>query len=177
MIVLYRLFKYKRDFSFIVSSSGTTTKSRFLRLLIISLLLLVGSYPVQLYLLYFNLTEYLPWLPYSWSYVHGPQWGEIEKTPMLGQVFFDRWIHVVAGYLLFVFFGFGNDATLMYRSALLKLGFGRCFPGLKHPHLRNMSQRQGSSSSGFGSFSSKARLLFKRKSSSILDSITSSTTK
>ncbi|KAI1943976.1 a-factor receptor [Ophidiomyces ophidiicola] len=159
-IVVYRLVKYKREFNSIVSASTTTTKSRFLRLLILALLMLLGSYPAQLYVLYFNITAFQPWMPFSWSQVHGPDWYVIFKYTMGGKVFFDRWIQVIAGYLLFIFFGFGKDATLMYRSFLLKLGLGRIFPALEHPHL--MSSGYGSSGNKSGSFGSRARMLFKK---------------
>lgn len=161
---MYRLVKHKQEFSSIVSSNASTTKSRFIRLLVLSLVMLLGSFPVQLQVLYFNLTAFQPWQPYSWDAVHGPDWGEIAKYPMFGEVFFDRWIQVAAGFLLFAFFGFGRDATLMYRSVLLKLGFGRLFPCLKHPHLADQSQ--SSFSERFGSISSVAKGFFRKKSSS-----------
>ncbi|EEQ29532.1 pheromone receptor PREA [Microsporum canis CBS 113480] len=142
-LVLYRLFKYKRDFSQLVSSSSTTTKSNFIRLLTISLVLLLGSLPAQFFVFYSNITSYKPWAPYSWDEVHGPQW-------------------TAAGFLLFIFFGIGHDATMMYRSILLRLGFGDCFPALRHPHLM-INQRQGSSSTRFGSFSSTVKMALGRK--------------
>ncbi|EEP79384.1 predicted protein [Uncinocarpus reesii 1704] len=161
-IVVYRLIKYKREFNYIVSASSTTNKSRFIRLFALSMVMLVGSYPAQLYVLFFNITGWGPVKPFSWSKVHRPDWQTIDKYPMGGVVFFDRWIQVIAGFLLFAFFGFGKDATLMYRSFLLKLGLGRCFPGLEHPHISG----SGHSSSGTkgGSFGSRARMIFKKKS-------------
>jgi pheromone a factor receptor len=84
--------------------------------------MVVGSFPAQLYVVYFNIINFSPTSRYSWKVVHGPHWGEIVKVPTYGHVMFDRWIHVVVGFLLFVFFGFGRDATLMYRSWLSKCG-------------------------------------------------------
>ncbi|KAF3480741.1 a-pheromone receptor PreA [Arthroderma uncinatum] len=161
-LVLYRLFKYKREFSQLISSDSTTSKSKFIRLLTISLVLLLGSLPAQFYVFYANITSYKPWAPYSWDEVHGPHWSEIAKFPMHGQVYYDRWIQAAAGFLLFLFFGIGHDATMMYRSILLRLGFGECFPALEHPHLM-VNQRQGSSSTRFGSFSSTVKSAFGRK--------------
>ncbi|KAK2749825.1 a-factor receptor [Myotisia sp. PD_48] len=163
-IVLFRLVKYKREFANIVSMNSTTKKSRFVRLLTLSLVMFFGSFPVQIYVFYLNVTSFQPWGPFSWSKVHGPDWQKIIPHPMYGQVFYDRWIQATAGFLLFIFFGFGTDATLMYRSVLLKLGFGYCFPWLDHPHLSD--GRQGSSSTRFGSISSRARLAFGRKKTS-----------
>ncbi|QVM11928.1 a-factor receptor [Coccidioides posadasii str. Silveira] len=162
VIVVYRLIKYKREFNYIISVSSSTNKSRFMRLFILSMVLLLGSYPVQIYVLFFNITGFGPLLPFSWAEVHGPEWQVIEKYPMGGKVFFDRWIHVTAGFLLFAFFGFGKDATLMYRSFLLKLGLGRLFPGLQHPHI--MGSGHGSSRSKGGSLGSRTRIIFRGKS-------------
>jgi pheromone a factor receptor len=106
--------------------------------------MLLGSFPVEMYVLYVSIADYQPWEPFSWSVVHGPKSNVIEKVPMYGQVYFDRWIHVTAGFSLFLFFGVGRDAMLMYRSALVKLGFGRVFPSLKHTHIKTP---HGSSSS------------------------------
>lgn len=160
--MLYRLFKYKREFSQLVSSDSSTSKSKFVRLLTISLVLLLGSLPAQFFVFYTNITSYKPWAPYSWTEVHSPHWGEIIKIPMHGQVYYDRWIQAAAGFLLFFFFGIGHDATMMYRSILLRLGFGDCFPALRHPHIM-INQRQGSSSTRFGSFSSTVKMALGRK--------------
>ena len=163
VIVLYRLGKYKNEFSSIMSSSLHTTKSQFTRLLALSLALLIGSFPLQLYVLYSNATATKPPLPYSWKVVHGPGWGEIPTIPSQGSVLFSFWIHVAAGFFLFIFFGFGRDATLMYRSILLKFGFGRCFPSLEHPHVAN--ERKPSDTTRIGSISSRAKLFFGKTSS------------
>ena len=128
--------------------------------------MLLGSLPAQLQVLHFNITSVQPWRPYSWDAVHGPDWGEIGKVPTFGKVYFDRWIQVTAGFLLFAFFGFGKDATLMYRSALLKLGFGRLFPALKHPHLADQSQSRPSFTARFGSIGTAAKGFLRKKSSS-----------
>ncbi|KAK2853246.1 hypothetical protein FQN49_005262 [Arthroderma sp. PD_2] len=162
-LVLYRLIKYQREFSRLVSSDSSTSKSKFIRLLTISLVLLLGSLPAQFYVFYSNITSYKPWAPYSWTEVHGPHWGEIVTFPMHGQVYYDRWIQAAAGFLLFLFFGIGHDAMMMYRAILLKLGFGDCFPALRHPHLM-IDHRQGSSSTTrFGSFSSTIKTALGRK--------------
>lgn len=130
--------------------------------------MLLGSFPVQLYVLYMNLTTTAPVPAYTWENAHGPDWGDIDnsKVPASGIVQFDPWIHVTAGFLLFVFFGFGKDATMMYRSILLKLGLGRVFPSLKHPHIFDQRKGSASSSTRFGSIGSRAKLFFRKMSSS-----------
>src|SRR5438034_979118 len=97
VLVIYRLIKYRRRLSFMMSSSNTN-KSRFIRLLALSLVMLLGGFPAQLYVLYFNITYFAPWSSYSWRVVHGPHWGEIVKVPTNGEVQFDRWMHVAVGF-------------------------------------------------------------------------------
>lgn len=62
-----------------------------------------------------------PLLPYSWDLVHGSSWMDIVMVPQHGAVPLDRWITIVLGILLFIFFGLGSDAMKMYRKWWLKL--------------------------------------------------------
>lgn len=169
VLVVVRLLKYRRQFSTILASSQSkVNKSRFLRLFILSTTLIVVFLPIAIYVFTRNL-EY-PRVPYSWSKVHSAGWSElIIRVPTSGTVNFDRWLNVGTGYAVFLFFGFGSDATMMYRSWLLKLGFGRVFPKFHHPHL-NLNHRTGSAARSsnatkVGSMSSRAKLIFHRKES------------
>lgn len=162
-MVLFRLFKYKNQFGVILKSSDSSlSKSRFLRLFFLAFMTLLIILPAQACVLYTNVQLSLPWHRYSWGNIHGPSWYTITKVATHGQVFFDRWIPIAGGILLFFFFGFGTDATMMYRSFLLRLGLGRCFPALSRP--RNCSARRMSSTSvgPVESFSSRAKTLFNR---------------
>lgn len=125
--------------------------------------MLLVNFPVQLYVLYVNVSY--DWLPYTWDAVHASDWQIIDKYPMGGHVLYDRWIQVASGFCLFIFFGFGSDATLMYRSALLKIGLGRLFPALHHPHISK--EQTGSSSGRFGSNGSRAKFAFRKKHESM----------
>lgn len=167
VLVIYRLHKYRTQFASVLSSSQSSfTKSRFIRLFALSLTLILILLPAEAYILYRNTSFEL--LPYSWSAVHGADWSAVIMVPTHGSVNFDRWIQIGDGFLLFIFFGFGKDATLMYRSWLIKLGFEKCFPGLAHPHIQSKSSRAGSSSftSRVGSIGSLARLILPRKKAS-----------
>ena len=83
-------------------------------------LLILGILPVEVYVFIVNISVKLQ--PYSWSRVHGGQWGDITFIPSSGGVIFDRWIRLASGVLVFVFFGMGSDAWSMYRSWLVRLG-------------------------------------------------------
>ena len=155
------MHKYRKDFASVLSASNSNmTKSRFLRLFILSLILIVIMLPTQLLVLFKNVT--LPMSnPYSWSDVHGDEWNSVVLIPTGGSVRFDRWPQLAVGFLLFPFFGLGQDAQKMYRNGLLKIGVGRFFPCL---HRERSSPQQDSLATGdTETRSSKARLIFQKK--------------
>ena len=86
--------------------------------------------------------------------------------PSGGTVLYDRWIWLASGLLVFVFFGFGRDALNTYRSGLLAIGLGKVIPSLK-------TEYRGSITGTVSSFGSKAKMLFKRKSSASTSTWTS----
>jgi pheromone a factor receptor len=167
-LVIFRLLRYRQQFSDILASSQSKlNKSRFLRLFVLSTTLIVIFLPIAIYVFSRNLGY--PRHSFSWSTVHGPEWSTFIFTVQTqGTVNFDRWLNVGIGYAVFLF-GFGSEATMMYRSWLLKLGFGHCFPKLNHPHLapnsRGGSSARTSNATKIGSMSSCARLIFYRKQS------------
>ena len=153
------MHKYRKEFSAILTSTTSNlTKSRFVRLFLMSLTLVVIFLPCQFYILYRNAT--FPHLPYSWAAIHGPMWSDITLIPTHGVVTFDHWIQLAIGYAVFLFFGMGADATKMYRKWLLKLGFGHIFPGLNRQLPLRAPDTTGSHPSSFGS---RARFFFNRK--------------
>lgn len=104
-------------------------------------------------------------VPFDWALVHDPDfWKQIDKRPSHGSVIYTRDVWLVSAFLVFVLFGFGRDAGKMYARGLRAVGLGGCLPFLKtdQPPVRSTSQ-----SGTINSVSSKARLMFGRKSSSI----------
>lgn len=128
-----------------------------MRLYILCVVWIVVYIPIEVYLIYTN-AEVLSDKPYSWSQTHS-HFDTIVLVPSGGEVFYDRWVWLGSGIAVFVFFGFGRDALNMYRAGLLALGLGRLFPSLKQ------EGRQNSVAATISSFNSKAKMLFKRKSS------------
>ncbi|KAL8993526.1 MAG: hypothetical protein Q9188_007308, partial [Gyalolechia gomerana] len=141
----------------------------FLRLFLLSFLLVLIFLPFQLYEFYLNVSG--PLLPYSWDLIHGPTWMDIIMVPQHGVVPLDRWITIVLGILVFLFFGLGSDATKMYRKCWLRLGLGAGSSGLYEqsamPHARSQSidRDNGSLTSLFLDFCRK-RLSSRRSSTS-----------
>ena len=154
------MHRYRKNFSEILASSNSNlTKNRFLRLFLLSTVLMLTFIPLQLYVLFANFLG-PPLLPYSWDLVHGPDWQDIVLIPTGGEVYYDRWIQIALGFGVFIFFGLGQDAQTMYRKWLLKIGFGRIFPGLhRQPNRRAILP----TSSQPDSFGSRTRSYFKRR--------------
>ena len=133
--------------------------------------MLVCILPLQGYVVYADIMLSLPWHPYSWSKIHNGEWNTIAKVPIDGTVFFDRWTPVASGFMIFIFFGFGRDATRMYRTVFWYLGLGYCFPSIQPPtetHSTAHSPAHVSTATTLvGSISSRAKLLFSRQKESI----------
>ena len=161
VLVIIRLVQYKRSFSDILSaSSSSLTTSRFLRLFFMSLVLVLGALPLQLYGLVENFSHY-EFKSYSWRRVHA-HWEDIILIPTFGQVTVDHWVQVAVGFTVFIFFGMGKDATKLYRSWLLAVGLGKIWPSLR----RDGSTRGGEKGSSARSFGSRAQLWVKDRFSS-----------
>lgn len=146
-------------------------KSGFLRLFFLAFTLLIAILPAQVYVVYYDLTLSLPWHPYSWNRIHGSEWNQIQKVATYGVVFFDRWTPIAAGFMIFIFFGFGRDATNMYRMMLRYLGFGYCFPGVSRPLDSRASASVPAPNASnpttlIGSASNRAKSFFNKVSSS-----------
>lgn len=163
--------KYRRDFSSILSASNSNlTESRFLRVFLLSSLLVLIFLPFQTYVLYQNLSH--PLIPYSWDLVHErSSWMDIIMVPQRGVVPLDRWITIILGLLLFVFFGLGSDATKMYRKWWLKLNLPTkstdmySQPVPSHPLSPNTKHGNGSLATLLYSFC-RRRLSWRRSSTS-----------
>ncbi|KAJ5926896.1 hypothetical protein N7516_008669 [Penicillium verrucosum] len=171
-LVIIRVHKYRSDFANILrASSSNLSKSRFLRLFFLALSMLVCILPLQGYVVYNDIVLSLPWHNYSWSRIHNGKWNTINMIPIDGTVFFDRWIPVVSGFMIFIFFGFGRDATRIYRTVFWYLGLSYCFPSIQPPtdtHSGPPSPAHASTATTLvGSIGSRAKSLFSRQKESI----------
>ncbi|PLB53655.1 STE3-domain-containing protein [Aspergillus steynii IBT 23096] len=160
-LVLYRLHKYRSQFGDVLQSSNSNiSKSRFLRLFLLSFTMLLVILPTQAFVVWKNVTLSLPWHSYSWNTLHGPMWNEIAMIPTNGEVFFDRWIPIASGFMFFLFFGCGRDASNMYASICRSFGLECCLAG------GQTSSAGTTSSTAVGTMHSRVRLLFRKKTSS-----------
>lgn len=124
-----------------------------------SITLITVVLPIQLYL--FSSAIFTDLLPYDWEAIHAPGWSErIYLVPTYGKLQFDRWIHFLMGFALFLFFGLGKDAVTMYRGWMLSIGLARLFPSLS---VAPSGEQSIGSSTTLGSFGSRARAIFRKK--------------
>jgi pheromone a factor receptor len=136
-LVVWRVYSYRKNLGSIMASHSTT-KSRFFRLLVISVLIIFVNLPLAIHASYYPYKQGL--VPYDWASVHSG-WVVI-PVPTYGA--FPHWdsiIFVVSGFLVFAFFGTGHDAKDMYQEWSLKLG---------------LTGKSSTTSSGKGSLGTKA---------------------
>ena len=140
----YRLLRHRRQLESALQSTGTRmNSSRYKRLYFLCAVLVVAYFP--LYIFVFQQYFHVDRAAFSWSRIHSSGWSsDIRRFGTQGQPFFDRWIQVGTGYLIFSFFGLGHDAAMLYRGWLLKLGIARLFPGLQHNPLVGPLRSSGS---------------------------------
>lgn len=144
IVSIWRLIKYRREFSRILSSSqSTVSRSRFVRLFALATTLVIVFAPVAMYTFVQNASFHHS--RYSWARIHGPGWSDkVILVPTYGAVSFDRWVQIGSGFVLFLFQGFGRDASAMYRGWLLRLGLARVFPSLQDPRITRDTGRRSS---------------------------------
>ncbi|KFY12473.1 hypothetical protein V492_03848, partial [Pseudogymnoascus sp. VKM F-4246] len=128
VLVITRLRRHRTSISSILSAQSLNA-SRFLRLFIMSLFLLLLYLPLNLYFFYVNLSQ--PLHPYSWDKEHDPEtWNDILYSPAIGIFTFDRYIPPAMAVFVFVFFGMGTEARRIYTAIAVGCGLGWCFPCL-----------------------------------------------
>jgi pheromone a factor receptor len=151
ILAMYRLIRYRRSVSSILSSSSTITRARYIRLFILAIGLLVIFLPLVAYTLAYTVSYsdgYSPG-PYSWSKVHPPERSTtIIRLDAVTQKRryhrpFDRWGQIATGFILFLLFGLGHEAVTMYKAWLVRVGFAIWWPALngRQPSASEFSSR------------------------------------
>lgn len=154
--MLFRLRRYRNQFNEIIRAANSgLNKSRFFRLFFLSFIMVLAITPVQVYVVYVQVEASLPWHAFSFSNLHGDghRWSQITKVPTNGKVFYDRWTPIAAGFMIFIFFGCGRDASRIYRAVLRPFGLDRCFRPIQTSSTGSIPR------DGSGSTSSRAQLI------------------
>lgn len=153
-MLIFRLHKYRQQFSEILSAHNTT-RARFNRLWQIGLLCLFWVLPQSIYQAAKSCTI-AQFHEFDFAKLHDPaKWDVIIYNYGQVDISFDRWIRIIGGVLLFLFFGMGQDAVTMYKSWLKKMGLLGLFPKLAR-------QRRESQETLVSSTSSKASTAWRK---------------
>lgn len=127
VLLIYRLYRYRREFHRLVAARNST-RSRFIRLFILGMLIVLAYTPYSFWLLSHFWRTGLD--PYSWDEVHGDYSDTVLRVPVFGQIAPENWVQVATGYVFFFIFGTGKDAYNLYKKMLLAIGLGKIFPSL-----------------------------------------------
>ncbi|KAH8148134.1 uncharacterized protein LAJ45_07898 [Morchella importuna] len=164
--VIYLLRRYQRQYSENVNSTlSDSTKSRFMRLFVISTFMVSINFPIVLYIFYHNL-QY-PMVPYSWKLVHSTFGWDYVPYVKGTSIQFDHWIPVLAGIVCFIFFGTGREASQICKEWFEFFGLGAQFTLLK-----KMAPKKAEGSSSMSSWISGK--MFSSASSRVTNSTTDS---
>ena len=121
IISVIRLCRHRKQMSAVLSQTHGATASRFYRLFLLTFAILAIYCPLAV--ITFTRNILIPMHMYSWSYTHPTDWSEriqLDAHTRGGfqNITFDRWAQILMAYLLFAFFGLGQEATEMYRAWL-----------------------------------------------------------
>jgi pheromone a factor receptor len=135
-VSLVRLWKHRQQMSSVLSSTPGLSQARFTRLFVFASVLLLCYLPLALVAFAENLMIHLH--IYSWSYIHPPDWASTISLVRPKNITFDRWAQVFTAYVLFGFYGWGDEARQTYLSALhgVRSAIAKCFEWLGLPQLQ-----------------------------------------
>ncbi|KAK6342085.1 a-factor receptor [Orbilia blumenaviensis] len=112
-IAFYKINKHLDERSIIsIFRSDSSLDTSFQRLYLLGALFTLIYYPTNIYgFIQFCLSSMLP---YDWDAVHGDWWDRIYKFPDNPHFQYQRWIKIVASWILGIIFGFGPEAQKIY---------------------------------------------------------------
>lgn len=156
-LLMYRLYRYRREFSHLLAAHNTT-KSKFLRLFFISIIILCIFTPYAIWEFIKSVRTALEY-PYDWTEAHSTR-AIIAKVPVSGRVGVDGWIAVLTCYIIFLVFGLGAEANNQYKHMLIRIGLGSIFPGFLYENDRRSSPNDSFIQSFRSTLSSRTKSVF-----------------
>jgi len=150
ILLIARYIQRRRRVGSILQGSGLN-ESRFIRLVLMSLIILCYATPLTFVVLVEDLKK--PKIKYSWAACHWEHWDTIPASYNDQKAKIDHhYISPVTAFITFAFFGFGPDAMGMYRRCLRAIGIP-----LKEKDFVYHPNSQSNSTVGFqNSLSSKS---------------------
>lgn len=120
--------KYRREFSTILKNSRSqTSKSRFIRLFLIALILSLYYCTTFFLETAYNARNFVG--AYSFKEAHdNPGWWFIARYPETAIWKVSRWCGVAGAYIIFFLFAIGTEAAQFYRTVAKKTGADKYLP-------------------------------------------------
>ncbi|ETW79704.1 putative B mating type protein [Heterobasidion irregulare TC 32-1] len=152
----------KQQFNDIVSSNRNLNQSRYLRLIALAGIELLGTIPLGSYSLYLNTTNNSihPWISWADTHFDFSHVGQIPSviwradSQVEASVELSRWLIVLCAFIFFAFFGFAQEArrhySLVYTHVSSRLGYSTVTTGSTNFTGSNSWKLPTMSSSGGG---------------------------
>jgi pheromone a factor receptor len=127
-MTVYHFYRRRRQFSQIMSSNRGLNQSRYVRLMCLAMIEVLGTIPLSSWVLATNVeVGFVPWV--SWSNTHLDYSRIVQipsviwKTDHLLHILFEfyRWSLVLCAFIFFAFFGFADEARKHYRLVYTSL--------------------------------------------------------
>ena len=130
VMTIYTLVKRERQFSSILSSNRNLNRNRYIRLMALSSIEILGTIPIGTYVLVLNAKSHVkPWK--SWAQTHNAHhYSHVYQVPASfwqneptykNSLEMFRWLLVACALIFFAFFGFADEARQHYRLAYKSL--------------------------------------------------------
>lgn len=128
LMTIYQFYKRGRQFNQIMSSNRGLNQSRYIRLMCLSMIEVLGTIPLSSFVLATNIRlGFIKWV--SWADTHSNYsrvveipsiiWKTDHNTHVLSELF--RWSLVLCAFIFFGFFGFADEARRHYRLVYTSL--------------------------------------------------------
>jgi len=154
VVTTYSFYNRQRQFNQLMSASQGLTRSRYMRLMAIGFIEVLGTIPIGTYIIVYNAR--LGIVPYvSWAHTHS-NYSQVAQVPSsiwrnepslnIGAEMY-RWLLVTCAFVFFALFGFADEARNHYRrvytSLASRIGYSTfTLSGSSHgttsvPHLKS----------------------------------------
>jgi len=128
VMTIYHFYKRRRQFSQVMSSNRGLNQSRYVRLMCLAMVEILGTIPLSCWILSINAKAgFVHWG--SWDWIHS-DYSQIVQVPSImwktdhdSHILFEtyRWSLVACAFIFFGFFGFADEARRHYRLVYTSL--------------------------------------------------------
>ncbi|CCH63105.1 hypothetical protein TBLA_0J01070 [Henningerozyma blattae CBS 6284] len=138
-LVLWNFYQKRKDVGDILhcTNSGLNI-TRFARLLIFCLLILLVMFPFSIYTFVVELHQLHGSYSFEETHTKNIMWDVIYKFDISHPIY-NIWLYILMSYLVFLIFGLGKDALRMYTKILRRVGLG-CILDKYNTYMENHKQ-------------------------------------